>query len=163
MQKPKQRKLASRVFTSAGWVLGTFHVPEKVPFMEFLNGTQDFFTLTEVKLPRQGRPMPFLALQRSAAALIVPGKDEWNRDARNIENCRRVSCLFDGGLVLGTLELPEETRVSDHLMRKQHFIVLRNCTVGLDLGDVPSMEANPIVIANTDRVIGVAEMESESE
>ena len=159
---PKQRQMDGRVYTPSGFLYGKFHLPEGTGFLDYLNGAKDFFTMTEVKLPNQSRPLPFLALQRRAAYLIVPGTDEWVevRDASSIsQKIHRVSCLFPGWLLMGTLSLPPDRRVSDHLLGGQRFIILWNCTIGLDAaGAQPTLEANPIVIANAATLIGVAEM-----
>ena len=64
-----------RVFTPTGWVIGTVHVPDGVGLLPFLNGDEAFFRMTNVSLPEQPRTIPFLALQRKAVLIVVPGED----------------------------------------------------------------------------------------
>ena len=132
---PPQRRVAGRVHTPAGWIAGTFHVPEQQSLLSFFNSARDFFTLTEVQLPGQSSEVPFLALQRSAVNLIIPAADERiDDDAAPDEDAvtHHVSCLLDGGVLMGTLQLPASVRVSDHLMANARFLAIHNCTVGFD-------------------------------
>ena len=157
-QRPAQRVAPSRVFTPAGWLTANFHITAQTPFLPFLNRTGDFFTLTDVKMPGHSKPLPFLALQRSATILIVPPNDEklTGSAPEATETTHQISCLLERGVLMGTLELPSALRVSDYLMHQAGFIVLRDCTLGLD--EPRGIEALPIVVANADRVVGVAEM-----
>lgn len=153
----ERRTIECRVLTTAGFVHGHFHVPRQVPFVDHLQATEHFYTLTDVRLPGQSRTVPFLALQRSATLLVVPAVDEWpNRtDSQKIT---RVSCLFQGGVLFGKLSLAPGVRVSDHLA-EDRFIVVWGATLGLDRTDEdPSLEAASIVLVHTSRLVGVAEM-----
>ncbi|MEM9190194.1 MAG: hypothetical protein AAGF12_13500 [Myxococcota bacterium] len=163
MELPSQRKVTAKVYTTAGWIAGTFHVPEVVPFLEFLGGDEDFFTLTDVELPRQTSPLPLLALQRHSTALVIPSADEVG-PAPESTTVHQVSCLLDGGVVMGSLYLPPDLRVSDQLTLSarpgRRFVVLRRCTVGLDqsLPGKAGVETARLALVNVERVVGVAEM-----
>lgn len=151
-----------RVFTPTGWVIGTLHVPAGKGLLPFLNGDEAFFCMTNVSLPEQPRTIPFLALQRKAVLLVVPGEDALlgvQHDDRRVRH--EVACLFDGGLVMGTLPLEKGVRVSDELMHSEEFFALEDCTVGIDATPEPTMEAEELVFVHAAEVFGVAELEPE--
>jgi len=151
-----------RLFTPTGWVIGTLHVPDGLGLLPFLNGDDAFFRMTNVSLPEQPRTIPFLALQRKAALLVVPGEDALlglhEDDGRKRHE---VACLFDGGLVMGTLPLPRGVRVSDELMRSQQFFAIEDCTLAIDASPEPLMEAEELVLVHGAEMFGVAELEGE--
>ena len=63
-----------RLFTPTGWVIGTMHVPAGIGLLPYLNADEAFFRMTNVSLPEQPRTIPFLALQRKAVLVVVPGE-----------------------------------------------------------------------------------------
>ncbi|MBW2211722.1 MAG: hypothetical protein JRG67_11890, partial [Deltaproteobacteria bacterium] len=96
-----------RLFTPTGWVIGTLHVPEGVGLLPFLNGDEAFFRMTN----------------EDALLGLHEGDTRTRHD---------VACLFDGGLVMGTLPLPKGVRVSDELMQSEEFFAIEDCTLGID-------------------------------
>lgn len=151
-----------RVFTPTGWVIGTLHIPAGKGLLPFLNGDEAFFRMTNVSLPEQPRTIPFLALQRKAVLLVVPGEDALLGVQHDDGRVRHdVACLFDGGLVMGTLPLKKGVRVSDELMHSEEFFALEDCTVGIDATPEPTMEAEELVFVHAAEVFGVAELEPE--
>lgn len=162
--RPPQRRVLTRIYTPTGWVRGTLHVSENQPLLGFLNDDgphRQFFSLTEAVLPGQSKPLPFLALQRHAAILVVAEDDHIRpkADTSGWEQ-HRVSCLFQGGLAMGTLTVPEGVRVSDHLMADDQFFALEHCTVGVDQarGKTPTIESDVLVLVQARRIFGVAQM-----
>ena len=151
-----------RLFTPTGWVIGTMHLPGGTPLLPFLNGDEAFFRMTNVSLPEQPRTIPFLALQRKAVLIVVPGEntslglDEGGQGVRH-----EIACLFDGGLVMGTLPLPKGIRVSDELMQSKEFFAIEDCTLGIDASPEPVMEAEELVFVHAAEMFGVAELEPE--
>jgi len=149
-----------RLFTPTGWVIGTIHLPGGVGLLPFLNGGEAFFRMTNVSLPEQPRTIPFLALQRKAVLIVVPGEetllglDEHSQGVRH-----EVACLFNGGLVMGTLPLPKGIRVSDELMQSEEFFAIEDCTLGIDASPEPTMEAEELVFVHAAEMFGVAELE----
>jgi hypothetical protein len=151
-----------RLFTPTGWVIGTMHVPEGVGLLPFLNGDESFFRMTNVSLPEQPRTIPFLALQRKAVLIVVPGEKTLlglDDDAQGVRH--EVACLFNGGLVMGTLPLPKGVRVSDELMQSQDFFAIEDCTLGIDASPEAVMEAEELVFVHAAQMFGVAELEPE--
>jgi hypothetical protein len=154
----QRKQVPSRIFTQAGWIIGTFHLSLDEDLPTHLNRSE-FFTLTEVKLPHQMRPLPFMALQRTATILVLPGDPSVVPEAPAGTVVHQVSCLLEGGVVMGALRLPRDLRVSDHLIGASRFFVLRDCTVGLDrTSGTPSVEAASAALVSAQRVVGVAEM-----
>ena len=157
---PSQRRVAVRLYTLSGWVVGTLHVPEGEALLPFLNGREAFFRLTNVSLPDQPRTIPFLALQRKAVFVVVPGEDLLIGMPDHTDHVRHeVACLFDGGLLMGNLALPKGVRVSDELMHSEEFFAIEDCTLGIDASPEPVMEAEPLVLVHGAEMFGVAELE----
>lgn len=159
---PEQRQVPARIYTPSGWITGTFHVLKDQPFLQYLNGAGGFFTLTDVTLPGQTSTLGFLALQRAAAIVVVPAEaDLIDSEARASARTEVhvVSCLFEGGLLMGSLALPEDVRVSDELMAARGFLVVHQCTIGIDRSaSKPMVEAAAVAIVQASRIVGVAEM-----
>ena len=151
-----------RLFTPTGWVIGIMHVPAGVGLLPFLNGDEAFFRMTDVSLPEQPRTIPFLAIQRKAVFVVVPGEKTlagFHEDDTRVRH--EVACLFDGGLVMGTLPLPEGVRVSDELMQSKEFFAIEDCTLGIDASPEPTIEAEELVFVHAAEMFGVAELEPE--
>ncbi len=151
-----------RLFTPTGWVIGTLHLPGGMGLLPFLNGDEAFFRMTNVSLPAQPQTIPFLALHRKAALIVVPGEDAilglHEDDGRTRHE---VTCLFAGGLVMGTLPLPQGVRVSDELMQSEQFFAIEDCTLGMDASPEPIMEAEELVFVHAAEMFGVAELDPE--
>lgn len=162
--RPAQRKELARVLTPAGWLVGTFHVPEARPLRAFLDEARPFFTLTDVELAGKGTTLPYLSLARASALLVIPARgEELEEPDRSRANTvvRMVSVLFEGGLLMGRLAVAEGVRVSDALLDAAGFLLLRQCTLGLDRpGEDASVEANPVVLLQASRVVGVSELDA---
>lgn len=151
-----------RLFTPTGWVIGTLHVPTGMGLLPFLNGNEAFFRMTNVSLPEQPRTIPFLALQRKAVFIVVPGEDALlGLHEDDHRERHEIACLFDGGLVMGTLPLPKGQRVSDELMQSKEFFAIEDCTVGIDASPEPTMEAEELVFVHAAEAFGIAELEGE--
>ena len=151
-----------RLFTPTGWVIGTMHVPEGTGLLPFLNGDEAFFRMTNVSLPEQPQTIPFLALQRKAVLIVVPGEDALlglHEERGRVRH--EVACLFDGGLVMGSLPLPKGVRVSDELMQSEEFFAIEDCTLGIDASPEAIMEAEELVFVHAAEMFGVAELEPE--
>ena len=89
-----------RLFTPSGWVIGTMHVPEGAGLLPHLNGDEGFFRMTNVSLPEQPQTIPFLALQRKAVLIVVPGEEALlGLQSAERQVRHEVACLFDGVLV----------------------------------------------------------------
>ncbi len=151
-----------RLFTPTGWVIGTLHVPERTGLLAFLNGDEPFFRMTNVSLPEQPRSIPFLALQRKAVLLVIPDPSALlGPRAQGRQTRHEVACLFNGGLVMGSLRLPRGMRVSDELMELEEFFAIEDCTLGFDAAPEALMEAEELVLVHAAEMFGVAELESE--
>lgn len=130
--------------------------------LPFFNGDEAFFRMTNVSLPAQPQTIPFLALQRKAVLLVVPGEDALLGLHEHPEQERHeVACLFDGGLVMGTLPLRKGVRVSDELMQSEEFFAIEDCTLGIDASPEPIMEAEELVFVHAAEMFGVAELDGE--
>ncbi|HUO85172.1 MAG TPA: hypothetical protein VM534_08670 [Thermoanaerobaculia bacterium] len=158
---PPQREIRSAIFTTAGWVSGTFVIPKMRMLVDYLNQPNDFYKLREVQLPGLTIGVPFFALQRRSVILIVPHEqDEALRmttlGGEKVE--RSVSCAFPAGLVSGTLFVREGIRVSDFLMQRNDFFYLQEATVHLRVSGQPDLRRDAaLVVVNGNQIIGVSE------
>lgn len=160
-ERPELRLVPVRALTTAGWITGTLHVPRAMPLLDFLEEDRTFVSLSEARLP-MGNDVPFFALAKSAIVLLQPRPEELVEAVTRTSGrsrLRQVSCFFDGGLVMGTLALPGDHRVSDELLAAKGFVVLGHCTIGVDAPTKsPVMEAGIHVIVHAPRLIGVTEV-----
>ena len=118
--------------------------------------------MTNVSMPAQPQTIPFLAIQRKAVLIVVPGEEATlglhDDDGRERHE---VACMFAGGLVMGTLPLPKGVRVSDELMQSEEFFAIEDCTVGIDASPDPVVEAEELVFVHAAEMFGVAELDGE--
>ncbi len=130
--------------------------------LPFLNEGEAFFRMTNVSMPAQPETIPFLALQRKAVFIVVPGEGAvLGLEVDDRRTRHEVACLFAGGLVMGTLSLPRGVRVSDELMESEEFFAIEDCTVGIDASPDPVMEAEKLVLVHAAEIFGVAELDGE--
>lgn len=154
---PPQRAIPARIFTTAGWIVGEFQVPALRVFSDFVNHPQDFFKLTRVRLPGLDHEIPFFAVQRRSIVFITP---EGAPQPSPVERKRQVdvSCAFNGGVISGSMNLPQNIRVSDFLAQRHDFFPLTGCTIHLRVGGRPEVTSDvAMAIVNAARVVGVSE------
>lgn len=128
MYQPNQRTITAQIYTTAGWLEGTFHFPKMSKLLEALTSQSEFYRLTDVTFLSQKKTIEFFALQRRSTVLVVPPEGEKGlRVDREETRPIRVYCLFDGGFVEGRLRLRKGVRVSDYLPREDGFVLLQDC------------------------------------
>jgi hypothetical protein len=151
---PQQRVVPARILTPSGWVRASFHVVRLVSFRDFLGQVSPFFSLTGVSFPGSAEELPFLALRRSAARLILPACDErrllLGREPEELVS-HQVTCLLESGALRGRLALPPHVRISDFLAHHAGFVPLREADVG------PRRTRVPIVFVNAAALVAVAQ------
>ena len=156
--RPTSRFIPLSVYTTAGWVVGSASAPPLQGLLDFLNQSKGFIKLTSVTLPSSAT-LPFFALQRTAAILLVPTASEKMTAAVGTTSPRRVSILLDAGVLTGTMDIVTNLRVSDYLMKHSDFLGLRDCEIHIAAGGLaPPLPAPiPHIIVNAQRVIGASE------
>jgi hypothetical protein len=158
--RPPQRVVPARILTPSGWIQGSFHVPRMQSFLEFVSQPSRFFTLTGVVLGASKRQVPFLALRRSAAAIVVPACDERRLLlAQEPPNAvlRDVTCVLEVGTVSGRLRVPPHLRVSDYLAHGAGFLLLRAAEIGGAAAPTVLINASGLVAVSDVRPIAPAE------
>lgn len=153
--RPPQRRVPVRVHTGSGWLSGTLHLPKMQGFLDFLSNGEPNLALTEVSLPGQATPIPFFALRRDAAHLVVPSCAEWMVGAGPSGEGwtqRMACCLLGLGTVTGRLAMPRTGRVSDFVAGHRGFLLLRNAAIG------PEHEAAPLAFVNARACVGVGDL-----
>ena len=159
--QPDQRKISSQVLTTAGWLKGTFHILRSAKFVDQLNVPNEFFKLTDVSFIGKEQAIPFFAVQREAVTIVIPPSNERDLILEGIEELvpHNVFMLFDSGYVEGRLMIRKGVRVSDYLVKKSGFVLLRRCT--LYLGSLQdeffAQEQHPSIVVNASKIVGVSE------
>ncbi len=160
---PDQRTIVSQILTTAGWVDGTFHILRHAKFVAQLNKEDEFLKITDVSFVGKKQKMPFFALQKDAAVLIVPPPTESDLilDTTEEKEAKHVFCVFEGGVISGTLMIRKGVRISDFLIKQKGFVLLKRCN--LRLGDLHEEffvdEDHPSIIVNSSKILGVTEDE----
>ena len=161
--RPSQTAIPVIVFTPSGFIRGTLHLPVVKTLPSFLNAQDEILKLTEAVLPGSDLVHPFLALHKSAILLVVPqgGLDtpKPGLGAMALER-RAVTCLLSQGSIRGHLDIPENLRTSDYLLRNTGFIEFHQCYVGSTAYFDPNEATGaplPLVIVNSRNMVGVTE------
>ncbi len=152
--RPPQRTVPARILTPAGWINGTFHLAKLHSFMDFLNASTPFFTLTDVVLPGAKQPAPFIGLRRNAARLILPVVEEASLllvPPQGETDEYLVHCLLEAGFLSGRLAVKKRLRVSDFLAHQSGFMLLRDCALG------EAATPAPLVFVNAQSVVGLGD------
>ena len=145
-----------------GWIHGTLHVPEEASLLEFLATPTPIIPLTQVRVPRELEIVPFMALHREAMTLVAPvlAQELVDRPSRPGQTATRdVACFLPRGILRGSLEVPLNLRLSDHLRELGEFLVLRHGML-TDYGETlrsPSARALHVVLVRRSRAVGMAE------
>ena len=156
----RYRQAPAEILLPAGWVTGTFVVPEAQSFTDFLAHSGAFLKLVDAFVPGHPNVVPFFAGQRGAVQLIVPsaGDDRVETPgAMGITAPWSISCLFERGAVHGSLDFLMNQRLSDFLKQQTGFLVMRDATgTPIGAGDEPA-RAWSLVLVNTQRLNRISE------
>jgi hypothetical protein len=160
IQQARFRRVGAEVLLPAGWLEGTFVIPESQSFQDFLEHSGAFLKLTDVRVPGHAGVVPFFAVQRGAVELIAPRADDQIETAGSAGHTApwSISCLFHRGAVHGSLDFLMNLRLSDYLRQQTGFLLLREANwVPLDGagGDEPRRWATAFV--NVPQVNGISE------
>ena len=152
--KPQQRSLFARVFTTAGWLEGNFHLAAHQGFAEFLSKDHVYYRLTDVKWP--GAPVvPFLALHHTETLVVLPDPKApmLHLVASAPVETLHVVCLMPGGWVEGEMEHLVHLRLSDTIERLSGYVVLEKARLWPRGHDAVSW---PVALVNAQRIVGVS-------
>lgn len=156
----RYRQVAAEILLPAGWVTGTFVVPEGQSFLDFLAHSGAFLKVVDAFVPGHPDVVPFFAVQRGAVQLIVPsaGDDRVETPgAMGITAPWSISCLFEGGAVHGRLDFLMNQRLSDFLKQQTGFLVIRDASwTPIGGGDEPG-RTWPLVLVNSPQLNGISE------
>ena len=156
----RYRQVPAEVLLPAGWVTGTFVVPEDQSFLDFLAHSGAFLKLIDAFVPGHPDVVPFFALQRGAVQLIVPSQGDDRVETPGLMGITApwsISCLFERGAVHGSLDFLMNQRLSDFLKRQTGFLVIRDAAwtpIGTD--DEPGRTWS-LVLVNTPQLNGISE------
>lgn len=158
--RPPLREIPSVLFTTSGWIRGTFHVPQLHGFMDFIGKSADFLKITEVTLPHLKKNLAYFGLRRNAVLMIIPDcPEEMLHLPRPLGKVRTIgiSFLLESGTITGNLALEGETRTSDFLTKEARWIILRDCTLGTSAGGSGAESRFPLLFLNAAGIIGASE------
>jgi hypothetical protein len=159
IQEVRFRQVEADVLLPAGWIEGTFLVPETQSFQDFLEHAGAFLKLTEARVPGHEGVVPFFAVQRGAVELIATkaGHDRIETADAGRTAPWSISCLFHRGAVHGSLDFLMNLRLSDFLRQQTGFLLLREASwVPLTSdGDTPRRWTSAFI--NVPQVNGISE------
>ncbi len=161
IQQARFRRVEADVLLPAGWLVGTFVVPETQSLQDFLEHSGTFLKLVDVQAPGHEDVVPFFAVQRGAVELIAPQVDDSQVQTAGSGGHTApwsISCLFHRGAVHGSLDFLMNLRLSDYLRQQSGFLLLRDATwapVDSGRGDVPRRWTTAFV--NVPQVNGISE------
>jgi len=156
--RPQQRVIPARVLTPNGWLRGSIHLPRFHSVIEFLAQGSPYLTLTGVATAGR-EELPFVAIRRSAALLVLPCCDERQLllAATPGARHRRVVCVLPCGAVTATVAIESPLRLSDWLSCQESFFAVRD----VDLG--PAGTRAPLALVNAGALLSVAELPAEAQ
>jgi|KBSSwiStaDraftv2_1062776.scaffolds.fasta_scaffold92853_3 hypothetical protein len=156
----RYRSVSAEILLPAGWITGTFVVPENQSFIDFLAHSGAFLKLTDALVPGHQDVVPFFAIQRGAVQLIVPSSDDdrvVTPGSMGITAPWSISCLFERGAVHGSLDFLMNQRLSDFLKQQTGFLVIREAR-WTPIGDGDQAgRAWPLVLVNVPQLNGISE------
>lgn len=156
----RYRQVAAEVLLPAGWITGTFVVPEEQSFLDFLAHSGAFLKLTDAFVPGHRDVAPFFAIQRGAVQLIVPSGGDARVEtpgSMGITAPWSISCLFERGALHGSLDFLMNQRLSDFLKQQTGFLIMRDAT-WTPIGDgSQAMRSWPVVLVNVPQLNGISE------
>ena len=159
--RPPIREIPSVLFTTAGWIRGTYHVPQLHGFLDFLGKAGDFLKLTDVTLPHLKKHLAYFGIRRNAVLMIIPDcPEEMLHLPKPLGKVRTlsISFLLESGTVTGDLALEGEIRTSDFLSKENRWIVLRDCVLGTSGASAAGSESRfPLMLLNVACIIGASE------
>ena len=156
------REVAVDCCASTQWITGRICTLPTRPLLDHVNLGEPFVRVVDAVAPHQPDPMAFLALRSDALDLILPldGKDAITEQRVGRIVDRPIKCLLPYAVLEGTIGVIDKIRVSDHLMRCNAFIAVRDCQIRLAKGQRPPRDISRVAIAlvNVRRVIGIFDL-----
>ncbi len=157
---PQLRSIPILALAPTGFISGTIHIPAIKGLRSFLNGQDEILKLTDAMIPGSQVTFPFLALQKVATHLIAPRATV--EPEAGFANTRQhlVTCLLSMGSIRGYIDVLENVRVSDFLLRNHGFIEFKNCYLGPNPQvDPTNISGDPLaqVFVNARSMVGVTE------
>jgi hypothetical protein len=158
---PPLKQIPALIFTTAGWMRGTFHVPVMHGFMDYLQRSGELLKLTDVTLPHLKKQLDFFGLRRISALMIIPDCEEELLSLPVImgkNDTFTASFLLESGSVTGNVTIEADIRISDYL-NQSRFLVLRDTLVGSHAsgGGKAQSARFPLLILNSHGIIGTSE------
>lgn len=158
---PPLKQIPALIFTTAGWIRGTFHVPVMHGFMDYLQRSGELLKLTDVTLPHLKKQLDFFGLRRISALMIIPDCEEELLSLPMImgkNDTFTASFLLESGSVTGNVTIEADIRISDYL-NQSRFLVLRETIVGSHGGGGGKGQSArfPLLILNSHGIIGTSE------
>jgi hypothetical protein len=161
IQQARFRRVEVEVLLPAGWLDGTFVVPETQSLQDFLEHSGAFLKLVDAQVPGHSEIVPFFAVQRGAVELIAPKTHDAQIETAGSAGHTApwsISCLFHRGAVHGSLDFLMNLRLSDYLRQQTGFLLVREASwVPLDdtVADRPRRWTTTFV--NVPQVNGISE------
>lgn len=150
-----------RILTPTGWITGKLHVNSGWGVADYLEHTQEFFSLADVQLEGRLNTIPVFTLKRSAILFLVVEGDARFESHANHQNdvVHQITCLLTHGILHGRLSIMKGVRLSDYLSRHEGFVLVKDAHFRLKSShEEREMDhREPAVLLNPQSVIGVSE------
>jgi hypothetical protein len=156
------RDIAVDCCVNAQWISGRICIPAARPLLDQLNQGEAFARVLDAVVPSHAVAMDFFALRTDALDLVIPLD---SADAVAEQRVRRIAerpvkCLLPYAVIEGTIGVIDNIRVSDHLLRCNAFIAVRDCQIKLAKGVSAPRDVSRVAMAlvNVRRVIGISDL-----
>jgi PilZ domain. len=156
------REIAVQGCANTQWISGRICAPPTRSLLDHLNQGEAFVRVIDAVASHHPEAMAFIALRTDALDLIIPldsaGAVTEQRVGRIGE--RPVKCLLPYAVIEGTIGVIGKIRVSDHLLRCNAFIAVRDCRIRLakDLSAPRDLSHIAMALVNVRRVIGISDL-----
>jgi hypothetical protein len=157
------REIAVHCCANRQWISGRVCMPPTRPLLDHLNQGEAFVRLVDAVVSHHHtEAMAFFALRTDAVDLVVPLETVDVVSERRVGRIaeRPVKCLLPYAVLEGTIGVIGKIRVSDHLLRCNTFIAVRDCQICLAHGESAPRDAShvPVALVNVRRVVGISDL-----
>ena len=156
------REIAVDCCANTQWISGRICAPPTRPLPDHLNQGEAFVRVIDAVASHHPEAMAFLALRTDALDMVLPLDSAdavmEQRIGRIAE--RPVKCLLPYAVIEGTIGVIGKIRVSDHLLRCNAFIAVRDCQIRLAKGLSAPRDLSHVAMAlvNVRCVIGISDL-----
>jgi hypothetical protein len=156
------REVAVHCCANAQWISGRICTPPTRPLLDHLNQGEAFVRVVDAVIFQRPAPMAFFALRTDALDMVLPldSTDAMTEQRVGRIADRPVQCLLPYAAIEGMIGVIGKIRISDHLLRCNAFLAVRDCRIQLAGGPSAPRDLSHVAMAlvNVRRVIGISDL-----